>query len=188
MQQCRRAFAEQGENFSYEQLVQMATGAPAFRSLIDPNDGRFLNPPDMPKAMQEFCQETGQPKPETEGQFVRCALESLALTYAGVLDGLEELTGVKIEVIHIVGGGSRNQLLNQLTANACARRVVAGPVEATVLGNLLVQARSHGEVQSLADIREVISTSSELTQFEPADTDAWRDARGRFAALCQRKS
>src|SRR5207245_1697918 len=117
--------------------------APAFHSLIDPDDERFLNPPDMPKAIQEFCRETGQPVPETQGQFARCVFESLALKYAATLDGLEELTGTKIETLHIVGGGSQNQLLNQFTANAAARPVLAGPVEATVLGNLLVQARSH---------------------------------------------
>ena len=101
-------------------------------------------------AIQEFCRETGQPVPETEGQFARCVFESLALTYADVLDGLEELTGTKIEVLHVVGGGSRNKLLNPFTANAGDRPVIAGPVEATVIGNLLVQARSHGEIRSLA--------------------------------------
>ncbi len=186
VQQCRRAFVAKGRNYDYAQLVDLAVAAPPFRSLIDPNDSLFLNPVDMPQAMQEFCRATGQAVPETEGQFIRCALESLALTYAGVLDGLEELTGVKTDVIHIVGGGSRNHLLNQFTASACNRLVVAGPVEATVLGNLLVQARSQGELQSLAEIRSVVTASSELVRFEPADVAAWRDARGRFAALGRR--
>jgi rhamnulokinase len=187
LQQCRRAFAEKGGDYSYEQLVQMAGEAGAFRSLVNPNDDRFLNPPDMPKAIQDFCRETGQPIPENEGQIVRCVLESLALIYATVLDGLEELVGTKIEVVHVVGGGSRNKVLNAFTASACGRPVVAGPVEATVLGNLLVQARSHGEIQSLADIRSAVRESSEVVQYDPENAGAWNEARGRFAALRQHK-
>ncbi|HEY2083176.1 MAG TPA: rhamnulokinase [Verrucomicrobiae bacterium] len=187
VQGCRRAFAEKGRDYSYEQLVQMAEEAPAFRSLVNPNDDRFLNPPDMPKAIQDFCRETGQPIPENEGQLVRCVFESLALTYATVLDGLEELTGTKIEVVHVVGGGSRNKILNSFTANACGRPVITGPVEATVLGNLLVQARSHGEIHSLADIRSAVRESSEVVQYDPENAAAWNDARGRFAELSQRK-
>src|SRR5579862_6053137 len=110
LQQSRRAFAEKGKEFSYEELQRMASEAPAFRSLVNPNDDRFLNPPDMPSAIQDFCRETNQPVPETEGQVARCIFESLALIYASVLDGLEGLTGMKIEVVHIVGGGSRNKL------------------------------------------------------------------------------
>lgn len=183
VQQCRRAFAEKGKDYSYDQLVQMASEAAPFRSLVNPNDDRFLNPTDMPKAIQEFCRDTGQPVPETEGELVRCVFESLALTYATVLDGLEELTGTKIEVVHVVGGGSRNKVLNPFTASACGRPVVAGPVEATVLGNLLVQARSHGEIRSLAEIRSAVRESSEVTQYEPENSAAWQDARGRFAGL-----
>src|SRR6185369_5047234 len=177
IQQCRRSFAEKGKDLSYEQLAQMANEAPAFRSLVDPDDTRFLNPPDMPKAIQDFCRETGQPVPETESQFARCVFESLALTYATVLDGLQELTGTPIEVLHVVGGGSRNKVLNAFTANACGRPVIAGPVEATVLGNLLVQARSHWEVKTLADIRAAVRASSEVVQCDPENTAAWQDAR-----------
>lgn len=187
VQQCRRSFAENGREFSYDQLAQLATEAPAFRSLVDPDDSRFLNPPDMPKAIAEFCRDTGQPVPETEGQFARCVFESLALTYAQVLEGLEALTSVKIEALHIVGGGSQNNLLNAFTANACGRPVLAGPIEATVFGNVLVQARTHGELRSLADIRAVVRGSSEMKQFEPGDVAAWQEARGRFAALSQKK-
>jgi rhamnulokinase len=188
VQQCRRAFAEKGREYSYEQLAQMASEAPAFRSLVNPNNDRFLNPPDMPQAIVDFCRETGQPAPETEGQFVRCVLESLALTYASVLEGLEELTGTMVEAVHVVGGGSRNKLLNTFAANACGRPVVAGPVEATVLGNLLVQARSHGEIQSLADIRSAVRESSEVEQYDPDNVAAWKEARGRFAELRKSKA
>lgn len=187
-QQCRRAFVEKGKEYSYDQLVQMASQAPAFRSLINPDDDRFLNPPDMPAAIQDFCRETGQPVPETEGQFMRCVFESLALTYAAVLEGLEELTGTKIEMIHVVGGGSRNKVLNPFTASACGRPVICGPVEATVFGNVLVQARSHGEIGTLADIRAAVRESSEVTQYDPDNSAAWQDARGRFAKLRDRKS
>jgi rhamnulokinase len=187
VQQSRRAFAEKGREYSYDQLAQMASEAAAFRSLVNPDDDRFLNPPDMPKAIQDFCRETGQPVPETEGQIVRCVFESLALTYATALDGLEELTGTKIEVVHIVGGGSRNKVLNPFAASACGRPIVTGPVEATVLGNLLVQARSHGELRSLADIRSAVRESSEVMQYDPENAAAWTDVRGRFAELCGRK-
>jgi len=187
VQQCRRSFAEKGKEISYEQLAQMAAEAPAFRSLVDPNDDRFLNPPDMPKAIQDFCRDTGQPVPETEGQFARCVFESLALTYASTLEGLEGLTGTKIEAVHVVGGGSRNKLLNQFTASACGRPVIAGPVEATVFGNLLVQARSHGEIKTLADIRAAVRASSDVTQCDPENAAAWQEARGRFEKLRERK-
>lgn len=188
LQQCRRAFIEGGKDISYEQLVQLASEAPAFRSLVDPNDDRFLNPPSMPRAIQDFCRDTGQPVPETEGQFARCVFESLALTYASTLEGLEGLTGTKIEAVHVVGGGSRNKLLNSFTASACGRPVIAGPVEATVFGNLLVQARSHGEIKTLADIRAAVRASSEVTQCDPDNAAAWQDARGRFAKLQGRKA
>ena len=187
MQQCRRAFIEKGKDISYEQLVQLASEAPAFRSLVDPNDDRFLNPPSMPAAIKDFCRDTNQPIPETEGQFARCVFECLALTYASTLEGLEGLTGTKIEAVHVVGGGSRNKVLNQFTANACGRPVIAGPVEATGFGNLLVQARSHGEIKTLADIRAAVRASSEVTQHDPENAAAWQDARGRFAKLRERK-
>ncbi|HYG21541.1 MAG TPA: rhamnulokinase [Verrucomicrobiae bacterium] len=183
LQQCRRCFGEKGRTLSYDELTRLAAEAPAFRSFVNPDDSRFLNPADMAEAIQSYCRETGQPVPETEGQLARCIFESLALTYAVVLEGLEQLTGQRIEVLHIVGGGSRNQLLNTFTANAANLLVVAGPVEATVLGNVLVQARSNGELKSLSDIRSVVRASSEVTEFEPKQPDAWKEARLRFAEL-----
>jgi rhamnulokinase len=145
VQQCRRAFEAEGRTYDYGELMRRAGEAPALRSFVDPDDPRFLNPPSMPAALQQYCRETRQPVPETDGALVRCALESLALKYSLVLGWLEELTGERIEVIHVVGGGAQNRMLNALTANACQRPVLAGPVEATVLGNLLVQARATGE-------------------------------------------
>ena len=183
LQQCRRSFADKDRQYSYDELTQLASEAQAFRSLVNPDDSRFLNPPDMPAAIQEFCRETDQPVPETAGQFARCIFESLALTYASVLEGLEQLTGNTIEVLHIVGGGSRNKWLNMFTANAANRTVIAGPIEATVLGNVLVQARSDGELKTLADIRSVVGASSEVITYEPTNAAAWREARERFDQL-----
>ena len=188
VQRCKRSFDARGSTYDYGQLVTLAEQAPPLRSLIDPDDSRFLSPLDMPSAIQEFCRETGQPAPRTEGELVRCCLESLALKYAVVLDQLEQLTGERAEVIHIVGGGSRNILLNLLTANACQRPVLAGPVEATVLGNLMVQARAAGEVASLTEIRESIYGSVVPASSEPVPSEAiiWQEARERFARLRQR--
>lgn len=189
VQQCRRSFAALGKDLKYEELTHLATTEPALRSQVNPNDPRFLNPQDMPTAIQEFCIETGQPVPSRHGAFVRCALESLALMYAWTLSALEEITGQRIEVIHIVGGGSQNYLLNQFTANACDRTVLAGPVEATILGNLLVQARAFNEVTSLEQLRGIVRGSSELQQFnpEPSSKQAWQDAKGKFAELIRPK-
>ncbi|HWI59619.1 MAG TPA: rhamnulokinase [Bacillota bacterium] len=183
VQQCKRSFDARGKQYDYAELARLASKAPALHAIVNPDDSRFLNPPDMPKAIQEFCRETGQPVPKTEGELVRCAYESLALKYRQVLGWLEELTGNRIEVIHIVGGGSRNELLNQFTADACQRPVIAGPVEATAMGNLLVQVRASGELSSLADMREVIRKSSEVRTFEPGKAEAWEMASGRFAEL-----
>lgn len=180
VQECRRSFERSGRSLDYDRLIELAAEAPAFRSIVDPDDQQFLSPDDMPRAMADWCREHDEPIPENEGQFVRCALESLALKYRLVLSWLEELTGTRTEVIHIVGGGSRNSLLNQFTAEACNRPVVAGPVEATALGNVLVQARSAGEVGTLAELREIVRNSSELTRFEPRDKAAWDTAFERF--------
>ncbi|MGI6457997.1 MAG: rhamnulokinase [bacterium] len=185
VQQCKRAFERQGKSYSYADLTQLAAEAPSFLALVNPNDARFMNPPDMPAAIQDYCRETGQRVPETEGQLIRCALESLALVYSSVIQSLEKITGEPIEVIHIVGGGSQNRLLNQLTANACRKPVITGPVEATVLGNVLVQARTAGEVGSLEDIRAIVRASTPIEQYEPQQESEWSEAAERFEQLVQ---
>jgi rhamnulokinase len=167
VQQCKKSFEARGRTFDYAELARRAESAAGPHALIDPDDARFANPPDMPAAIQARCRETNQPAPESEGALVRCALESIAAKYGGVLAGLEEVAGRKIEVIHVVGGGSRNQLLNQLAANRCGRPVIAGPAETTALGNLLAQVRAAGELKSLSDMRQVVRSSSELQVFEP---------------------
>src|SRR5690606_10316579 len=134
-------------------------------------------------ALQDYCRKTNQPVPDTEGQLVRCSLESLALKYRRILEGIEGLTGERIAVIHVVGGGSKNELLNQFTANACGRPVIAGPTEATALGNVLLQARAAGDIGTLADLREVVRNSSDMRTFEPTATADWDAANERFGKL-----
>lgn len=184
VQRCKVAFAARGRDIDYSELTQMASDAEPFRSLIDPDRSEFLGPADMTTAIADECRRTGQPVPETEGQFVRCALESLALKYRMVLGWMESLTGVPVEVIHIVGGGTQNQLLNRFTADACGRPVVAGPIEATALGNVLLQARAAGDLSSLAEIRQVVRSSETLGEYTPAQSAAWDDAWGRFQQIC----
>lgn len=188
VQECKRSYEREGIDFDYSQLTTAAAAAEPFRSLVDPDDSRFLSPADMREAIREYCRETSQPVPETEGQFIRCALESLALKYHKVLNWLEELTGIPIKVIHIVGGGTQNELLNQFTANSCQIPVITGPVEATGLGNVLVQARAAGAVSSLSEIREIVRNSVETTTYEPQDQDAWTEAMQRFNQLLDSKS
>ncbi len=185
VQLCRRAFESRGGKWDYPKLVQLAAKATPLRSLIDPDDASFVNPTDMPNAIRFFCRKTGQAEPDSEGALIRCILESLALKYQQTLTCLEEITGAALDVIHIVGGGSKNLLLNQFTADACQRNVYAGPVEATVLGNVLLQARACGELSSLREIREVVQKSTQVHHFEPAPKMkvVWEEARNRFAKL-----
>ena len=183
VQQCKRSFDAKGGTHSYAELEALAAAARPLRSLVNPDDARFLNPADMPKAIQEFCKQTRQPAPKTEGELTRCARESLALKYREVAGWLEELTGERLEVIHVVGGGSKDALLNQMTADATGRPVVAGPVEATALGNLLTQVRADGEIESLSEMRDVVRASSEVVCFEPGSPAVWEDAAARFTAL-----
>jgi rhamnulokinase len=149
-------------------------------SLIDPDQASFILPASMPAAIAEFCRKTGQPVPVEAGAIIRCALESLALRYRWVLERLEELLGHRLDVIHIVGGGSQNSLLCQLAADACNRVVLAGPVEATAIGNVLLQAVGLRLLGSLADAREVVRQSFELRTFTPQSPDRWHEAYQRF--------
>jgi len=165
LQECRRAWAAQGETFSYQALVSMAQEAGPAAGTIDPDD--FLQPGDMPARIAEWCAAHSIPAPHSKGETCRLILESLAYRYREVLEGLEALTGRKIRTIYIVGGGSRNGLLNQLVANATGRTVVAGPVEATAAGNVMVQAIGAGEIDTLDEGREIIRGSFEIAVFEP---------------------
>jgi rhamnulokinase len=183
VQECRRQFVKDGHDHNYAELTSMAERADGLRSLINPDDGPFAFPGEMPQKIAAFCQRTGQPVPGSRGEFVRCCLDSLALTYRRTLEGMESVLGRKIKVIHIVGGGTQNELLNQMTADACGRPVVAGPVEATSIGNILVQAMATGDVASLADARKIVRNSFEVKHYQPKDTARWDEAYDRFKAL-----
>ncbi len=183
VQECRRAWARVGEELSYDTLVEMARRAPAFRSFVDSDHGDFLPPGDMPARVAEFCRRTSQPIPEEKGAIVRCILESLALKYRVQLEALEELVGKRLPTVHIIGGGTQNRLLCQFTADATGRHVIAGPVEATSLGNVLMQALALGHIGSLSEGRQIISKSFELSVYEPHDPAAWDEAYERFIKL-----
>jgi rhamnulokinase len=183
VQECRRSFERRGKPLNYADLTHLAAEARPFCSLVDPDAPAFLAPPDMPAEIVSWCEARGQPGPASEGEFIRGALESLALKYRMVLSWLEELSGSPVEVIHIVGGGSQNELLNQFTANACGRPVIAGPVEATALGNVLVQARASGAVSTLSEMRSIVRASSTLKHYEPCEQSAWQEAYSRFCEL-----
>jgi rhamnulokinase len=183
VQECRRQFAADGYDHSYSELAQMAERATPFVSLIDPDHVPFLMPGDMPGKIERFCVSTKQKVPNTRGEVVRTCLESLALTYRRTLEGLEKMLGRKIAVIHIVGGGSQNELLNQMTADSCGRPVIAGPIEATAAGNVMVQAMAIGLVKSLAEARGIIRSSLETKLFSPRDVGKWNEAYERFRNL-----
>ena len=180
LHECRRAWALDGHDYSFDQLVALAKEAPVLRSLIEPNDPAFSDQGDMPARVRAFCAHTGQPEPVEPGAVVRCILESLALKHAQTIEVLASVTGTVPEEIHLVGGGSRNELLCRWTAGAAGVPVLAGPEEATLLGNFLVQAMSLGELASIDDGREIVRTSFAPTIYEPQDTAAWREARERF--------
>jgi rhamnulokinase len=187
LQECRRTWEELGEAHTYQELVSLALRAPAFERLVDPDDERFFPPGDMPARINEYLKETDQPPAASAGDVVRCVLESLALKYRIVLDRTERLSGRSIERVHIVGGGARNHVLNQMVADATDRVVVAGPTEATGLGNLLVQAYAAGRVSSLDEMRALARASSEMTIAEPSsDRNRWEVAARRFGELLDR--
>jgi rhamnulokinase len=183
LHECRSCWAQAGDDHSFEQLVELARAAPPLRCLIDPDDPTFADPGDMPLRIADYCRRTGQTPPDGPGALVRCILESLALAHADSVDLLERATGVRLDQLHIVGGGARNELLCAWTAQAAGRPVLAGPEEATLVGNLLVQAMALGELASLDEAREVVRRSFVPTAYEPADSSRWEDARGRFSGL-----
>jgi rhamnulokinase len=186
VQESRRHWGRQGEADSYDRLTEMAATAPAFRSLVDVDDPAFAAPGDMPARIQAYCRQTDQPVPETKGEIVRTALDSLALKYRYVLAQMEDILERRLEPLHVVGGGARNRLLCQLAADATGRVVVAGPVEATAAGNVLMQAVALGHLGSLAEAREVVRRSFEIATFEPRPAPPVEDAYGRLRALVGR--
>jgi rhamnulokinase len=176
VQECRRWWAAHGEDLNYTQLTQLAAKARPFVCVVDPDYGEFLKPGDMPARIRAYAASTGQAVPETKGEIVRCALEGVALKYRYVLEKAEEILGHRLDPIHIVGGGTQNRLLSQFTADATGRPVLTGPVEATAMGNALMQLVALGQLGSLWDARAVVRNSSEVLVFQPADRTGWDEA------------
>ncbi len=181
LQECRRAWAAAGREYSYAELAEMAAETEPFHAIIDPD--AFLDPGSMPARIAEWCRRTGQKPPEEPAGMARAILEGLALRYRQVLEGMEAVTGRRLEVIHIVGGGSKNRILNQFVADATGRRVVAGPGEATAAGNVLVQAIGAGVLGGLEEARALVRRSFELESYEPKSVAGWDAAYQAFMGL-----
>jgi rhamnulokinase len=186
LQGCRCAWKEQARTFSYEELMEAAAKEQGLEHLIDPDHPSFVRPDSMPEAIDRFCVRTGQPVPRTPSAYARAVLDSLALKYRLVIQSLESLTGEAIEQVRIIGGGSKNRLLNQLTADATGKRVMAGPAEATALGNIAIQLIATGAASGLADARAIIGRSFPTETFEPRAPEAWDREAARFQQFCER--
>jgi rhamnulokinase len=183
LQECVRQWQAEGREYTGDEVVQLAAEAAPFRSLVDVDASEFLAPENMPLAIREYCRRTGQTQPESDGAMARCCLESLSLKYLCVLEAPEALTARDLKVIRIVGGGSQNKLLSQLTADVCQRRVVAGPVEASALGNVMMQAVATGRLRSIAEGRQSLAASANLTTYEPRPVAGLEDVCRRFCNL-----
>lgn len=188
VQECRRAWARQGQEHSYAELTQLAANAVPLRSIIDPDHASFAKPNedagDMPNRILAFCQATGQPQPTSKGEIIRCALEGLALKYRRVIENVESVLGHRLDPIHMVGGGTQNQLQCQFTADATNRPVIAGPVEATTIGNLIMQMMALGQIRSLQEGRELVRRSFDVKTYEPANKRAaWDEAYGQLNVM-----
>ncbi|TAN36222.1 MAG: rhamnulokinase [Verrucomicrobia bacterium] len=183
VQECRRTWAARGEELDYATITKQAAAAPSLSAFVDPNHADFLTAGDMPARIQKFCKRTGQKVPKTKGEIIRVALESLAMKYRWVLERLEELTGQKAEVLHIVGGGTQNKLLNQLAANAVGRPVITGPIEATAVGNILMQMLATKKIKSLAEGRKIVRASFPTDTYKPQTAAAWDAAYQRFLKI-----
>ena len=183
VQECRRTWAQAGEEMSYAQITQLAEKAKPFTALIDPDDDAFLPPGDMPVRIINYCKRTGQTPPSDAGEILRCALESLALKYRWVLEKLEVVRGKTIDIIHIVGGGAQNQTLCQFTADAAGTPVIAGPIEATAIGNIAVQAIACGSIGSIPEAREIVRQSFNVILYEPQNSPEWDEVYERFLKI-----
>ena len=186
LQSCRQSWNAQGKSgYEHSELMELAAREESFGSLVDPDHESFLRPADMPAAIDQFCGRTHQPAPKTPAGYARTILESLALKYRVVLASLEKLTGKRIEQIRVIGGGAKNRLLNQLTADSTGRTVLAGPAEATALGNVAMQMLATGAVSSLNEVRGIIERSYPAEVFEPQDTEKWNRQAERFEHYCE---
>jgi len=180
IQECKRTWAHLGEDLSYDEITRLASEAKPFLAVIDPDNDDFFHPGDMPERIQKYCADTNQTVPQTKGEIIRVALEGIALKYRWVLERLEELTGKHLDPIHIIGGGTKNRLLNQFTADTTCRTVVTGPVEATAIGNILMQAIALKHLDSLAEARGIVRTSFIPELYESKPTTDWDEAYSRL--------
>jgi rhamnulokinase len=183
LEQCLKEWKKEGITYAYEKLVQMADTVPAFQSLLDTDHASFANPASMTAAIVEYCHATGQNAPSSHAEFVRCIFESLSLKYNYVLGKLKGLAPFPIEKLHVIGGGSKNPLLNQWTANSIGIPVVAGPSEATAIGNIMIQAKAAGCVDSLQEMRQIIGESVQMDEFLPLNPEIWAEAYKKFVTV-----
>ena len=184
-QESRRQWAREGEKLSFNELSDMAMASKPHACFINPNDLVFQTPGNMPRRIQEYCKKTGQYVPETKGEIVRCIFDSLAMAYRSTVEKIDEITGKKSPFINIVGGGTKEVPLCKLTADACGRPVYTGPVEATALGNIAVQAIAAGEIKDLWQAREVMANSFEINCYEPRDKDMWDEGFERYKKIVE---
>jgi len=180
VQECKRTWAHMGEDLSYDEITRLASEAKPFLAVIDPDDNKFFHAGDMPERIQKYCADTNQTVPHTQGEIIRVVLEGIALKYRWVLERLEELTGKHLDPIHVIGGGTKNRLLNQFTGDATCRTVITGPVEATAIGNILMQAIALKHLDSLAEARSIVRTSFTPEVYEPKPTTGWDEAYSRL--------
>lgn len=180
VQELRRSWTIKGKEYDYTELTSLAAAAAPHQRWINPSDPRFAKPGSMPRKITQFCEETGQSAPESPGEFIRCVLESLAFAYRQTLGNIEHLTGKSIQQLHIVGGGSNNALLNQMTASATGRTVFAGPSEATAIGNILIQGIANGLIKDLAELRQIVRSSFPIQTFVPKHAEGWTQCYHQF--------
>jgi rhamnulokinase/L-fuculokinase len=183
LQECRRNWRVEGQDYSYDTLEELALGSTPFQSFIDPADSVFMAPGDMSGRIKEYCQKTGQIVPQTIGEIVRCIFESLSMKYREAFEMLRDCTGKDYRTIHLMGGGSKSPLLCQMTASSCGINVLAGPVEATALGNIAGQLIALGEISDIAQARRIISQNIETTEYFPQDAKLWSAAYQRYMTV-----
>lgn len=188
IQECRNQWIREGSKYSFAELADMARNAEPFYAIINPNDSLFEAPGDMPARIRQFCQQTGQKVPETPAQIVRIALESLALKYRQTWKELETLTKTRLSILHLVGGGCQNVLLNEFTCNAIQATVVTGPVEATAFGNILGQGIATGTIDGLNAARAIVRRSTPTDRYEPTDAAAWEEAYAKYLKVCEKST
>ena len=182
IQECKRIWDEEKE-LDWSEIVNLSNRAKPFACFINPDDSMFLNPGNMPQAVQEFCKNTNQPVPETKGEIARCIYDSLVLKYKYTIGQIEQVTGKTIDKLHIIGGGANNKIMNQLTADATGIPVLAGPTEATATGNIMIQAKALGAVHSLSEIRTLIKDSFDVVEYLPSPKLNWEAAYKKFLTL-----